>query len=35
VICAGRITGELRPDEVDAERIGLLMGGLPMEREAA
>lgn len=35
VICAGRITGELRPDEIDAERIGMLMGGVSTEREAA
>lgn len=31
VICAGRITGELTPQEVSAERIGLLMAGISAE----
>jgi ABC-type uncharacterized transport system ATPase subunit len=34
VICTGRITGELTPQEVSAERIGLLMAGIAMERAA-
>ncbi|CAD5273858.1 Uncharacterized ABC transporter ATP-binding protein YufO [Bosea sp. 62] len=34
VICAGRITGELTPQEVSAERVGLLMAGIAAERAA-
>ncbi|CAN7518217.1 ABC transporter ATP-binding protein [Bosea sp. LjRoot90] len=34
VICAGRITGELTPQEASAERIGLLMAGVTAERAA-
>ena len=34
VICAGRIAGELTPQEVSAERIGLLMAGIAAERAA-
>ena len=34
VICAGRITGELTPQEASAERIGLLMAGIAAERAA-
>ncbi len=34
VICAGRIAGELTPQEASAERIGLLMAGVGAERAA-
>lgn len=34
VICAGRITGELSPREVSAERVGMLMGGVAEARVA-
>lgn len=34
VICAGRITGELSPAEVSAERVGMLMGGVAEARVA-